>query len=227
MISLRGKFLGTGLLLGLTALTQTAQAGVIFQTATQDPTALSIDNTLTLQGDGTTAGNGVTGGSFMIGADFTLTAATQIASIGAMFADTALTMGSGSIFGAIVAVDPVTGLPTKSVENLASITLGKAVFTPTVDGDTTAALNLLLGPGTYGLVFGSGLFGATGIADILSGNDPVGSPPMIVNDFAPFAPDPFDTDVRLFVNAVPEPSSGVLFLSAGLMLALMRRRLRR
>jgi hypothetical protein len=197
---------------------------LLFQTATADPNALINDNTLVLQGDGTTAGNGFAGGSIMIGADFTVTVPTVIASIGASFGDTALTAGSGAIFGAIVAVDPVTGLPTQPVETLSSITLGYSVFTPSTDGDTTTGLSVALQPGTYGIVFGSGLFGATGVADLLHGEDPVGAPAIFSNIFAPFAADASDTDVRLFVNEVPEPASIAVLAVGGMVLSGLRRR---
>jgi hypothetical protein len=207
------------------ALANPARADVLlFQTATVDPGALANDVTLVLQGDGTTQGNGFSGGSIMIGADFIVTAPTVISSIGASFADTTLTAGSGSIFGAIVSVDPVTGLPTQPVETLSNITLGYSVFTPSSDGDTTTALSLALQPGTYGLVFGSGLFGATGVADLLHGEDPAGMPLIFSNTFAPFAIDQSNTDVRLFVNAVPEPASIAVLAVGGLALSGLRRR---
>jgi len=232
MISLRRKLVVSSLLLGLTVLAQAAQADtLLFQTATLDPDALIAGNSLVLQGDGTTAGDGVFGGSLMVGANFSVSVATHITSIGAAFANAAQTSGSGSIFGAIVAVDPITGLPTQPVESMASITFGSVVFTPNVDGDTTAALDLILQPGTYGLVFGSGLFGATGFADLLVGNTTVDSPAVFSNVFAPFAQDPFNTDVRLFVNQedvgeTPVPGAAVLFASGGLVLTLVRRRRR-
>ncbi len=211
-------------LLAAASLVHPAQADTLFQTATPDPAAPAADNTLVLQGDGTT------GGSFFIGADFTVSSTTQVTSIGADFANTAQEStsgpnGDGSIFGAIVQVDPVTGLPLQDVENLSSIALAAAVFTPTQDGDTTVSLPIVLAPGTYGLVFGSGLFNATGVADLLAGNDTVGSPSVFENQFGSFTQDPQDTDVRLFVNAVPEPASLAMLLSAGLMfLGLVRRR---
>lgn len=199
---------------------------VLYQTATLDPNAVANDNTFVLQGDGTTAGNGFSGGSLMFGADFTVVGGATITGIDAAFADTATTASSGAIFGAIVPVDPATGLPTQPVETLASGTLAEVVFTPTTDGDTTLALSVTLPAGEYGVVFGSGLFGATGVADLLAGNDTVGSPSVFVNDFAPWAADPSDTDIRLFVTAAPEPGSLAMLLTAATMLTGVSRRRR-
>lgn len=229
-VSLRTALCATALL-AAAALAHPAQADqLLFQTATASAAAAAADNTFALQGDGTTQGDGFFGGSLFVGADFSVSTTTQVTSIGADFANTAQEStsgpnGDGSIFGAIVQVDPVTGLPLQPVENLSSITLAAAVFTPTHDGDTTVDLSVVLPPGTYGLVFGSGLFNATGVADLLQGNDPVGTPSVFENDFAPFAQDTQGSDPRLFVNAVPEPASLAMLLGAGLMFAgFVRRR---
>ena len=227
--------LSTSALLAAVAFAQPALAdGIIFQTATTDPNALANDVTFPLQGDGTT------GNSLAFGADFTLTAgSTQIGSIGAAFGDTANTSGGGSIFGMIVAVDPTTGLPTQTLESLfsgAASPLASVVFTPGQDGDTTAtfAQPVTLAAGTYAVVFGSGLFGTTGVADLLAGEDTVGSPFVFEDDFGvdgnfnpltgSFGP-ASENDVRLFVDAVPEPASFTI-IGAGLLLltGLVRRR---
>jgi hypothetical protein len=208
---------------------------LIFQTAAADPNAVSNDVTFTLQGDGTTPD------SVAFGADFTVTQTTAISSIGAAFANTAITSTDGNgneeIFGAIVPVNPSTGFPSQTLETLASTALGAVAFTPTTDGDTTASLSLVLAPGTYGVVFGSGLFGATGDADLLAGEDISGSPLVFEDEFgvdgndnalvtgSSFGP-ASESDVRLFVNAVPEPAS-ITLLGAGFALAgLVRRRTR-
>ncbi len=118
--------LRASVVLAALALAVQANASVVFQTATPDPSVLAADNTLVLQGDGTTEGDGFSGGSFFIGADFGVSNATRVTGIGAAFANTADTLGSGAIFGAIVQVDPTTGLPLQPVESLASVTLGDA-----------------------------------------------------------------------------------------------------
>ena len=213
--------LSAAALIATVALAHPAQAdALLFQTATTDPNAVAEDNTFVLQGDGTTAN------SLFFGADFSVTGRTSISSIGAAFADTATTSSGGPIFGAIVSVDPTTGLPTSLVENLANTALAFALFTPTTDGDNTVSLSLVLNPGTYGVVFGSGLFGATtGVAGLLAGEDTVGSPSIFEYDFGPAGP-ATENDVRLLVNTVPEPTSLAL-LASGLVLAGAARRRRR
>jgi hypothetical protein len=171
-----------------------------------------------------------------------VTGSTGITSIGAAFANTAITSTDGNgneeVFGAIVPVNPSTGFPSQSIETLASTALGAVAFTPMADGDTTVPLTLQLAPGTYGVVFGSGLFGATGHADLLASEDIAGSPLVFEDEFGvdgngntlngalndSFGP-ASESDVRLFVNA-REPAS-VTLLGAGFALAgLVRRRVR-
>jgi hypothetical protein len=97
---------------------------------------------------------------------------TTITSIGAQFG----AYSYGTIFGAIVPLASLTSLPAGSPKGLGSIALGHTILAmPSQIQDVSGSLSLTLAPGTYGIVFGSGLFGATGTAGIGQYNDDVGS----------------------------------------------------
>lgn len=106
------------------------------------------------------------------GASFTITQQTTITSIGVQFG----AYSYGTIFGAIVSLASLTSLPAGSPTDLASIALGHTILSmPSQIQDVSGSLSLTLVPDTYGIVFGSGLFGATGTAGIGQSNDDVGS----------------------------------------------------
>jgi hypothetical protein len=67
----------------------------------------------------------------------------------------------GNIFGAIVSLDSPNALPSGSPNSLVNV-LGETTFTRELDTDTLTPLSVLLNPGNYALIFGSGQFGATG-----------------------------------------------------------------
>jgi hypothetical protein len=199
------KTLGAGLLLAATALCSPANAGILFDTATP---GTAPDGGFIVQGDGTSANSNI------IGASFTLTQTTEITGIGASFLVSAPGSSSGSIFGAIIPLASPTSFPSQPVEGLAGITLGEIVFTPTQDGDNFGNLELTLQAGTYGLVIGSGLFGADGFATVADNNVPDGSPNLFEDNFDSGTPpsvwDAFaPADSRLFL--VPEPASLAMF----------------
>lgn len=168
-------------------------------------------------------------GNRVIGTTFSLNTATHIDSVGYG----AGRFGSGTIFGTIVAVDPVTGFPTSNHDGLASAALGSTIITvPASGGDAAGNLSLDLAAGTYGLVFGSGQFGAEGVGAFTFSNA-IGDPQMFEWFFADnvawedFASD----DVRLFANgspiAVPEPWAPSIFFCGLACLIATRRRLPR
>jgi hypothetical protein len=162
----------------------------------------------------------------LMGGVFTLTSATRITDIGAQFGG----FPGGEIFGAVVRVDPATGLPAGPSTDIASIALGHAVFA--VSGgthDQSVALPLLLAAGSYAVVFGSGQFGATGFAGLGDLNDPIGDSTLIRSFFGPDWDSFGDNGVRVFVNgaAVPEPASwGLMLLGFGAVAAGLRVRRR-
>lgn len=148
----------------------------------------------------------------IMGGIFTLTHLTQITDIGAQFGG----FPGGQIFGAILRVDPQTGMPIGSSTDLASSALGHALFAVTGGThDQSVALPLTLDAGTYAVVFGSGQFGADGFAGLGDSNDPVGDPSLIRSFFGPDWNSFDDSGVRVFVNgtAVPEPASWALMLA--------------
>ncbi len=93
-----------------------------------------------------------------IGAVFSLESETNINAIGGHFLNFA-GMG-GSIFGALVNLNS-EGLPSGTPFTLDSI-IAYTVFTPTAGSDSLTSISATLERGDYGIIFGSGLFGATG-----------------------------------------------------------------
>ena len=157
----------------------------------------------------------------VIGADFTLTHDSHITSVG--FGSGRF--GGGTIFGAIVPVDPATGFPLASFDNLAPTALGFTLINElSTAGDVSGLLSLDLAAGTYGVVFGSGQFGATGVGAFTEST--ANGDPMMFESFFGSAFSSRTDDVRLFVTGeVPEPASIALMLAglAGLGWLVARR----
>jgi hypothetical protein len=153
-----------------------------------------------------------------IGAAFQVTQAVDVTAIGGYFTH----YSDGEIFGAIVPLASLTSLPTTAVDGNA---LGHVVFA--ADGsDQSAALTLQLAPGCYGIVFGSGLFGATGSSGLVSSQLSSGNNTFsgAGSNWAAWG----DSDTRMVVYgsaaAVPEPATLALMLTGLAGCALLRKR---
>lgn len=131
-----------------------ASADVLFESQSQgrhDRGAVSI-----FSGDY----NDYNGNPQWLGVRFTLDQAAHVTAVGADFEYV-----EGTLFGAILSL-PGGELPSGNPFD-DGIVLG---FTTFSGGDPLYDLSLDLGPGTYGLVFGSGYFGTQGFSGIWAGD---------------------------------------------------------
>jgi hypothetical protein len=180
------------------AIATSADAKTIFETAT-----------LT----GVDTGEYIVSDTRYFGVAFTLDKTTEITGIGGQFGG----FPSGEIFGAIVSLASATSLPDFTPSTIEANSLAHVVFAaPSEITDLTENVDVTLGAGTYGVVFGSGAFGAEGFGGLGDGNNTVGSP----NFFTYFA---FDGDgnsweaasmdgARITVSGVPEASTWAMML---------------
>jgi len=145
------------------------------------------------------------------GVAFTLDKTTEITGIGGQFGG----FPSGTIFGAIVSLPSATSFPDFTPSTIEANSLAHVVFAaPSDTTDLTEKVDVSLSAGTYGVVFGSGAFGADGNGGLGGNNNTVGSP----NFFTYFQ---FDGDsweaasldgARITVSGVPEASTWALML---------------
>ena len=153
-----------------------------------------------------------------LGAVFTVSTPESLTRIGGNFTQ----YGDGNpIFGAIVPV--VAGLPG----DVAATAVAHTMLTPT-GGDQTAAIAGVLNPGTYAVVFGSGLYGTTGQSGLVDSQLRVGTPMFVqYTGGATLTASAFTDDtlrVTVYANAVPEPATGLLWAAGSLALGFVLRR---
>jgi hypothetical protein len=91
-----------------------------------------------------------------LGSRFTLSSATTITSIAGHID------GNGTLFGAIVALSGPNALPEGSPFSTSEIMASGIFAITSPSSEQMLPLNVTLGPGSYGVIFGSGMFGATG-----------------------------------------------------------------
>jgi len=164
-----------------------------------------------------------------IGARFSVDQTTDITSVGVGLGRS----GYGTLFAAIVALDPTTGFPAYTAADLAANALAHTVFAvPSTIADLSAEISVTLAAGDYGVVFGSGLFGADGVGPVTSGNANIGHPSLfqflsvVDSDWISQSADGIRIVVEGEPAAVPEPMSLALLGSGLVGLVLTRRRAR-
>lgn len=156
---------------------------------------------------GETSGFSVNDEQFL-GWRFQLDSASQVTAVGGHIG------AVGNIFGAIVAINDPNALPQGN-PFLPGEVLASTTFNPGfISSDARTPLSVTLGPGNYELIFGSGLFGATGSGFMPSNNsDFLGSTYFYYsarNSGGTWV-DGGISNTRFVVeaNAIPEPSSAV------------------
>jgi hypothetical protein len=130
----------------------TLSFGSVAQSLTLESAALGTTNNL--------GGYGVATSQYL-GWRFDLTEALQVTAIGGHLGQ----LFPEKLFGAIVQLDNSTALPSDSPADLPTSQKLKAYTTFGAllsSADLTTPLSVLLNPGSYALIFGSGQFGATG-----------------------------------------------------------------
>jgi hypothetical protein len=145
-------------------ITSPAQGGVIYESAILGPSVI-----------GSNVGIGP---DQFLGAGFSLSEPTQITAVGGHLSGYLSTEGL-PLFGAIISLPAEATLPAFHPTSLESQSLGTALVTPLdgqVSSDVRAPLLLALSPGNYALVFGSGIFGATGLGGMIDLDADIGAP---------------------------------------------------
>jgi hypothetical protein len=192
-----------------------ADADILFESGTLGPMGIPFSGL----GGGTAPGSsGVTPNVFS-GVRFQLLQSATTTSVGGHFVDSP-TSGD-TFFGAIVRLDDQTDFPDSGNLSTPDV-LGTTLITfPNLSAEVFGDLELEMDPGWYALVFGSGLFGATGSGAAVLNNPDIESPSYIA--FVPGSawievstlPGPFQ-NYRLVVlgNTIPEPSRLTAMLAA-------------
>ncbi len=196
------------------------QAAVIYQSALPG-------------GYGATSGStigGYSGSGQILGAAFSVTQSVHVDSIGGLFFSSP-SNGPNDIFGAIVRLSNVGALPIGNPFS-ASEVLGSVVFSVGSETatDVYAPLSLDLVAGDYAVVFGSGYFGATGIAAAPGAGGDLSARYIYWGDGFPGGTswrDGGHTSERFVVlGTVPEPASATFVFVAAL-ITLGRRSVQR
>lgn len=181
-------------------------------------------------------GSGISDTQF-IGASFAISQATKVDAIGGHFnnfGDNPDFGLGGTVFGAIVKLGS-DGLPVGDLSRIDGV-LAHKVFTPQSGVDSQTSIDVTLQPGQYGLVFGSGLFGADGRSTLtfVQPGEATSSEGavMAINDssFPTWGwMDDQPNRYRVFVSgalvsSVPEPQSWLMLAMGGAGVGLIHRR---
>lgn len=202
--SLVATFLGAAISISATF----CSAATLFESGTLGPTGITWTELVNQSVPATNIKDVV-----FSGVRFELAKQVMTTEIGGHFASES----GGTFFGAIVSLDNENDFPDSNDLSSADVQGTTLISFPTPSDEVFGTLNLLLEPGWYAAVFGSGLFGATANGGALRNGADIRDPVYVA--FQPGAVGNWSNLTSLFDNhrfvvrgqIVPEPSS--LFLS--------------
>ena len=139
--------------------------GVVFESATTG-------------GSGSPRRLGISSNQFL-GVRFEVTETSTITGIGLNQMN-----GSGQIFGAIVALSSATDFPDSSSLTTSDVVNSALISVGVQQGEYSSNLSSVLEPGWYAVLFGSGLFGATGWGEAPGNDTDIGTPSYLFRDGA-------------------------------------------
>jgi hypothetical protein len=206
-------YLVSGVFLALSCFAPVAGAAIIFESGTLGPTGVPYSEL----GD-IVPGTNIKATVFA-GARFELKQSVVISQIGGHF----VSQSNGTFFGAIITLTDENDFPD-SVDFTTSDFVGSTVLDfPLSSQEVFGNLDLKLEPGWYALVFGSGLFGASGSGGAVRNGIDIDNPSYIVA--LPRSTDRWNDITAAFPNhrfvvqgdVVPEPSSMILVVSTSLL----------
>jgi hypothetical protein len=198
----RGLILALGAVCGLTTTPGEAIAAVIYESAVLGPTGIA-------QGSGPATNISA---AVFTGVRFELTRPVATSQVGGHF----VSSSGGTFFGAVVSLDDANDFPNSGNLSSPDVLGATALTFPTASAEVHGNLSLALDPGWYALVFGSGLFGATGSGVALRNGTDIGAPSYIA--YQPMSGvswvdiTPVFNDHRFLVlgTVVPEPTAILL-----------------
>jgi hypothetical protein len=159
------------------------------------------------------------GSEFHFGYRFTIDGVVQVEQVGGHMG-----LGGGTLFAAIVSLSGPNALPSGAPFD--GTTLATAVFNAPASElsvDLRVPLPITLNPGSYALVFGSGLYGAFGTTYMPLNNPPFSSPDSLIgyrfDDSRWRAFGGTNIHARFVIEGVviPEPSMALFAAAAGIL----------